>query len=98
MGIGDRFSLTPPSFPIIVRAIRGDRRRAAGFKSEWAGGLVGIAHRPLHGRGGVERRMNARREPGSVKDDEIPPQILVVEDEVMQKSLLPACSAKRAPL
>ncbi len=29
--------------------------------------------------------MNARREPGSVKDDEVPPQILVVEDEVMQR-------------
>ena len=29
--------------------------------------------------------MNARRELGSVKDDEVPPQILVVEDEIMQR-------------
>ena len=66
---------------------RDPRRQAAGFKSEWAGSLVGIAHRPLHGRGwgGAEGRMNARRELGSVKDDEVPPQILVVEDEIMQR-------------
>ena len=29
--------------------------------------------------------MNARREPGSANDDDVPPQILVVEDEVMQR-------------
>jgi CheY-like chemotaxis protein len=32
--------------------------------------------------------MNARREPGSDSDDEVPPQILVVEDEFLQRNAI----------